>query len=434
MTFRNNAFTLVELLVAMALFVSLMALVSTSFQRLSSGGERALQVLELHRKADAVMRFLEDDVRNLQQMCAVHAQVKTEPYTLTFMRPAGDSFDNFFHRGQTVSSKSAFSEQPPRLTDMMWVRWSWTNGAFSRGQSRNNSNAGNDSEQWESSTYLPNTKHYIKDVEVDLTIPKGIQNNAITPTPQRHYDYFEGMGASIYPIDSNGNCAAGPGQKVAVYETVQCAYQNSGSYQIAEFFDYVDSPWRLGDYRHLYTTIDCGNQTQISDAYAVRNPNGLTVNKDKLNLLGNEATDADGDKIYPSQMRFLFDGVEYLTLELFKRDGSSYTSVTDESDRLGDGTSSIDISGVDPLTGEGADKRPVSLRISFLLHKIELDIRDDDDFDFDNDTEEPLSAAIRQRVSKEKSGRIERMELYKFYANQYGQSAIIVTQIVRIGL
>lgn len=430
MSKSTAGFTLIELLIAMALFVSLLGLTAVSFQRISAGSEKALQVLELHRKADALLRYMEFDVRNTQQVLALQLQTTKEPYTLTFMKPVNDNFDRYFHRGATLSSLNDFKPRAPRLTDTIWVRWSWENGSFSRGQSRNNNTTRGDSEQWGTATYLSNTKEYIKTVKVDQTIPFGVQNNGVTPTPQRHFDFFEGTGSTLYGVNADGSSTALPAQKIQVSETVNCSYDAKSN---SDLFDLPSAPWRSGDLRHLHTTLDCGNQTVIPDAYAVRNPDGKTVNKDRLNILGADAVDADDNKIYPSQMQFLFDGVEFLSMELVKRDGKPLSAST-ESDRLGDGSASIDVSGIDPLTGDGHENRPSHLRISYLLHSIDLKEKDLEDYDRDGDIDEALSAAIRTVVENEGGTRLEKIRSYKKHAHYFGFAGMLISQSVRLGL
>ncbi len=434
---RTGAFTLVELLVAMTLFVSLMGISAYAFQRVSQGGEKSLQILELHNKADALLRYMEADVRNLQQTMAVHLQVKTEPYTLTFMRPVSDTFDRYFHNGSTLSSLNIYKSEPPRLTDIIWVRWSWTAGGFSRGQSRINSNSIGEGEQWYSATYLPNTKEYIKTVDLNRTIPYGIQNNGISPTPQRHYNYFEGDG-SAHGIDAQGHSDALAGEKLTVYQTVGGSYAD-GTY--SEYFDTKVSPWRVmtathpgGDLRHLHTTIDCGNQDPIADAFAVRNPDGKTVNKDRLNLLGCETKNADGEYFYPSQILYLFDGVELLSMQLYRRDGSAINSAAEEDDTINDGTDSFDVSGIDPNSGAGQERRPASMRLSYLLHSVDLKHKDDEDYDGDGDYEEALSSAIRSVVAGEGGSRVEQVHSFQKHARHFGFASIYINQSIQLGL
>ena len=112
---RQSAFTLIEVLVATALFVSLMALSTFAFQRISKGSQKALQVLELHTKADVILRYLETDLRNMPQTTALHLQTDTVPATLTFMRPVNDTNPNYFHLGDTENSTNYFADEPPRF-------------------------------------------------------------------------------------------------------------------------------------------------------------------------------------------------------------------------------------------------------------------------------------------------------------------------------
>ena len=221
----------------------------------------------------------------------------------------------------------------------------------------------------------------------------------------------------------------------------------------------LEMPWNkptlaypAGDYRHLYTTLSTGNEDQLSDpdrandgipddgqndAYAVRNADGQSVNKDRLNLLGvtDTFTDAEGNEhlLYPSQMRPLFEGVEFINFEFIGQDGDVMTAA-DESDRLGDGATSIDISGLDPTTGEGYEKRPACARVSFLLHAIGTDELDDQDVNEDGDTTQLLSQAIRDKVASEGlATRLDEIAAFERYASQNGYSCVYIVQSIKIG-
>ncbi len=427
------AFTLIEILVASALFVSLMGLTAVAFHRISNGSEKALQVLELHAKADTILRYMESDLRNMPQTTAVHFQNTTEPYTLTFMKPVADTNPTYYHKGTTENSTNYFTIESPRLSDLVWVRWQWEGGSFSRGQSRiNKSTQGIGAGSNDSYNVL--TRGKMRTLDVESPTPSGMQNNAISPTPQQHYDFFEGTGSTINTIAADGSCTAGPTQKLAVYEIVNgSAFTDTNWKRPCDLVDTSIAPWRQGDYTHLYTTIELGNTNKLDEAYAVRNIDGKFVNKDRLNLLGCDEEDGNGNKIYPSQMRHLFSGVEYMNFELIGRNGRVITT-TNETDRLNDGSTSIDVSGINPDNGFGYDKRPTHVRVSYLLHAVDRKIRDDEDLDNDLDADEALVDAIREIVANEGlATRLERIHSFKRHAIRQGFASVLITQSVQLG-
>lgn len=445
---QRKAFTLIELLIATTIFVSLMGMISVAFSRISNGGKKGLQVLELHGKADAIMRHMEEDLRCIPNVAAMHLQPATlsDPGTLTFMKQVTDTHPAFTNRADIAADYNHFEStdgQHFRLTDLIWVRWEWGSGYFNRGQSRINQ-AVDSMRQWRYQHINMRRKvshagAYVRYLDLDLSNPLGVQQNAVPPMLQRHFNFFEGTG-SVNSIDSTtGASAADAGQKIQVYQIVGGNYFYKNK---SEYFDVDGSPWRNptqdmqgGDLRHLYTTLDLGNSDPLSDpdAYAVRNMDGVSVNKDRLNLLGAEDTDADGQHIYPNQMNELFDGVEYMQIELVGRNGQ-VIGAGDESDRLNDGAASIDISGVEPLTGDGIAERPIQVRISYMLHSIPGDELDETDYDVDGDTDELLMRAVADVVTSEgHATQLERIESYRKHALRLGYVASYFNQTVQLG-
>ncbi len=450
---NRRGFTLIELLVASTIFVSLMGLVTIAFGRISNGGKKGLQVLELHTKADSIIRFMEQDIRSTPNVAAIHLQqsTATDPGTLTFMRQVTDTHPAFTNKSNVVPDFNPFESadgQHFRLTDLIWVRWQWQPGVFERGQSRINQR--NESHrQWayvhgdvQVKRYTSASRRYIHEVDLNQRYPMGIQTNAVPPMLQRHYDFFVGKGGVNSINTTTGASAATAGQKIQVYKVVGGNWRTSNGNYYSEFFDEETSPWRIrtqdnqgGDVTHLYTTLDLGNDDALSDAnaYAVRNMDGNTVNKDRLNLVGAEDTDAHGQELYPSQIHELFDGVEFMELELVKRDGS-VLGTADETDRMSDGASSLDISGVEPLTGDGIADRPIAIRASFLLHSIPMSDIDESDHDNDGDDTEPLMNAVRDIVIAEGNAtRLEDINSYKRHALKLGHTAIYFNHSVQLG-
>ncbi len=446
----KSGFTLIELLVATTLFVTLMGIVTVSFNRLSNASNKALQILNLNTKADAIQRQLEADIRAMLPVAALHLQVEAAPYTLTFMRQVKDLHPSHFRNTTLESGVNPFESRffkMHRISDTAWIRYRWGEGAIERGLSRVNEIALTALEN-NGMDYTCNTEKYLWEPIFTTRPSTGVHANAITPMVQRHYEYFEGKGATIATVGSDGGAAAAAAGKIAVYKNATSTLylgKKTGWGVPAGPLVWEQEPY---DYRHLYTTLSTGNEDQLSDpdvsgdgipddgvndAYAVRNSDGQSLNKDRLNLLGATDDDGDGNLLYPSQMKPLFDGIEYMHFELIGRDGD-IIGAGDETDRLGDGADSLDISGVDPSTGEGYARRPIGVRVSFLLHSINQGVLDDEDCDGDGDIEETLSVAIRHAVALQGlATRREEIAAYEKIALKYGYSSIYFVQGIQVG-
>ena len=445
----EKAFTIVELMVATTLFVSLMGLVTIAFARLSNASEKALQVLSLHTRADTIQRQLERDFRAMLPVAAVHLQAEEKPYTITFMRQVTDLHPSIFRNYVLKPGTNPFEQRffsKHRMCDTVWIRYRWGEGSLDRGLSRVNEltlhRLDNNGTDWHS-----NTENHLYTPEYGTRPATGVQANAITPMVQRHYDFFEGKG-SLNQVSADGTCIAKAGDRIAVYEEVSTAVK-IGDRKNPELMVWNKQD---GDYRHLYTTIETGNVKQLSDpdvaddnmpddgqndAYAVRNADGNSVNKDRLNIIGatDVYTDSNGEEhqLYPTQIQPLFDGVEYMQLELIGRNGEVMDG-GDETDRLSDGNKSLDFSGLHPATGEGFGARPISVRVSFLLHAINNEIKDDEDFNDNGDVEELLSLAIRDKVASESlATRADEIAAFERYALSFGYSCMYFVQGIQVG-
>ncbi len=454
---QKRAFTIIELLIASTIFIGLMSLLSVAFNRLSSGGQKSLEVMQLHAKADALMRFMEQEVRCMPHIAAIHLKqaTGTEPGTLTFMKQTSNTHYWRSHYGRTSDDINPYNKslQRFRFTDIIWTRWQWGDGAFKAGESRMN-----------------NFKHRIhflanhKNIQrfntaslnvlqlVNLDQAYGMQDNDVEPMVQRHYDFFEGKGSPAPVNATTGACAASAGDKIRVYKTVGGDYRKGGHlnrYWLSETIEGTagtggkDAPYRLrnseyqgGDYRHHYTTLSVGNNEALSDsnAYAVRNEDGQSLNKDRLNLIGADDTDANDRALYPSQIKEIISGVEFYKVDMIKRNGD-IIGAGDETDRLGDGGTSLDISGIEPESGVGRDKRPIQMRMYFLLHAIPDEEFDELDFDEDGDVSERLSKSMRDAVYADTTltTNDERLQAFKKLVIKAGYVAIEFNQSVQLG-
>ena len=449
---RRLAFTLIELLVATTIFISLMGLLAVAFSRLSSGGQKALQVMEIHAKADALMRFTEKQLRTLPNVAAIHLQAAATdaPGTLTFMKFTNDTHPWRSHHGRTIDNKNPFTigSQRYRFTDIIWTRWEWGDGKFKAGDSRLNNYKHR--VHWEvNHKNIQRFNTATSDViyKVDLDEAWGMQDNDVDPMVHRHYDFFEGRGGGAAAVDAaTGNSAASAGQKIQVYESVEGNFRYTGhpwKHWYCDIFHDDDSPYRLisreyqgGDIRHHYTTLSVGSKNALTgeNAYAVRNADGQSLNKDRLNLVGSDDVDDHGRLIYPNQILEIMDGIEFLHIDLIARDGDVIDS-GDETDRLGDGAASLDISGVEPESGSGMRQRPARIRLHFLLHAIPTEELDDLDVDNDNDMDEQLADAIRDLINNDATllNHVDRLRAYKKKALSFGYAAIEFNQSVQLG-
>ena len=165
---KRQAFTLIEILITLAIFLTLMGMIGNVFFRSSRVTEQSLAVLELYQKAEGINKFLEQDFGSLQQTCALHIDEVNN--SLTFMRSA---------LRQPEQDGDFFTMERWRGHDLEWVRWQWDSqaGMVSRGETRAD-----------------------LDSKVQHIVQRDISNNRVHENnrkaiPQQHYIYFEGRGA-----------------------------------------------------------------------------------------------------------------------------------------------------------------------------------------------------------------------------------------------
>ncbi|NRA37306.1 MAG: hypothetical protein HRU15_04145, partial [Planctomycetes bacterium] len=163
---------------------------------------------------------------------------------------------------------------------------------------------------------------------------------------------------------------------------------------------------------------------------------GKSFNKDYLNLVGSDHSadvDSNGDAIYPSQMKEIFDSLCYFDVSFVKLDGSEIAQA-DSDDTTGDGAGSIDINGIDK-NGNGKDKRPNHVRISFVLHSIDPFISDFEDYDQDDDIDETLVNALLDIVNDESNdNRIDNITSFRQHCSNLSHASILIQHSVKLGL
>lgn len=426
------AFTIIEILVASSLFMMLMGVAAFSFQRLNEGGRYAQKIVELHQRSDAIIRMLEEDLRMLQQTVAVHIDKDSDPNSFTFMRQITNYTQQGFGGNDLVSSITGIGQEQVHWTDLIWVKWEWGNGDFRRGNSRSH----HVRTGWTGDRrYTDNTRQYLKHVNFKVrggTDFHGMHRNGIPAIPQKYFVHYYGNG-NFVGVNNDGSTNARPGDQIRVYKKI-AASDFDGNETL--FFDKLTSPWLSGDYSHWYTTYMVGNDEMLSDeAFAVCNRDGLTFNKDRLNLEGSDDHDGNDNYYYPSQMEATFSGVEYMTIDFLKRNGQEISSA-DDDDTISDGATTIDINGIaDDASGAGIDKRPVNVRVSFLLHSLDQNEIDVSDYDTDGDTDEYLVQAVRDAVSAEGlSTRAEEIEAFRRHCRELAGSSVVVNYTIKLSL
>ena len=421
-----SGFTLIELLVATTIFVSLVGICSAAFYRLSNESKKTLEIIGLHMQADAMMRVMEHELMNAQTTTAIHvhnAVDEIDESTLTLMVSTTDN-DDAVHQGDTSSSWNSYIGPRQRRVDMVWLHYAGRNGSIYKAQSPIHCADDTDHVSIDENLRILDTQRWP---------PRGVQANGGSPTPQKEFKYFWGLGSGVNPVDADGDSAAGLAEKIQVYRLM-----NPGNYtgNVCNLFGAADAPWRTDyDLRHVAVTMETGNFEALSaEAFAVRNPDNLTINKDRLFLLGADDEDGFGNKLYPGQSARRFLNIEFLEFSLLNRDGREIDE-TDEDDTLGDGADSLDVNGIDPDTGAGIIKRPKWLRYSCIMHSIGSEESDETDYDNDNDIDESLGKAIRDLVWREAHGtRLERVQSFIRHARSLGYSSLYVNQSVKLGL
>ena len=261
-----------------------------------------------------------------------------------------------------------------------------------------------------------------------------MHRNGIPPTPQIKFVHFYGNG-TFKPVAADGSVNSNPGDQIRIYKKVKYSDFNGNNCLL---FDRINSPWRTtNDYSHWYTTLKVGNDEVLSDeAFAVCNADGKSFNKDRLYLEGSDDNDGKGNYFYPDRTQILFSGLEYMTMIPTKRDGTPLT-VADEDDTLNDGAATIDINGIaTDASGKGIEKRPIIMRVSFLIHSIDQSALDESDYDADGDTSEYLVQAVRDIVDQElPSGtRQEKIDGFKKHCQLLSETSVVVNYAIRLSI
>ncbi len=336
---KRSGFTLIEIMISLAIFLTLMGMIGNVFFRTSRITNQSLAMLELFQKAESINKHLEYDFLSLQQTCALHYDETNRALTFMAAKPHDPAQDGDF-----------FTQEKWHGNDLEWIRWRWnpTTGVVDRGNSRTST---------------------IKKVQLivnrDISSRKIHENNR-RAIPQRDYLYFVGRGNVYTGTTFNGPYAS----KQQIFENFTAVSANQpGS-------GHADIRFRLEDaFENVRTLGVLGDADPVDNVYAVRNPDGRTYNKDYANLIG----DSD-DKYYPNQIAPLSEDTEFFHIELLKRDGITPIASADDDDTINDNGASnptIDIKGIELNMRNPANqlaKRPAFVNIYYLLHDMPNDI------------------------------------------------------------
>ena len=405
---NKHAFTLIEILVSMTIFMSVMALMGNVFYRTNKVTRQSLSVLEMFQRSEGVNRLITSDFEYLLSTCAIHIDTDQDLKTITFM---SSTVHNPNQDSGYSGASSKFTYDVNRDNGLTWVRWEWDNttGVVKRGTSRR-------------TTMIPTQLLTVNDISRGQ-----LQENNRRPTPQQHYIYFEGdPNTAITNTFNNPRKTRHQLSEEVVEIVANNTFSQNGDIDLRfrnEFQNY-----------YLCTLAVIGdNNGKISpDVYAVRNPDGVSYNKDKANLVG-----ADNNDHYPTQLSEITNKIELFYIELLKRDAATRISVSDEDDTLGDGSNSIDISGVD-ISGRYAqhiEKRPGYANVSYLLHDIPYDT-------LGENSNDPLITELRDRVLNDATlsdpdtaiDIANRRQALIDLIEDFGYSAIIVFRSIRLPL
>ena len=384
-----HGFTLIEILIATTIFVTLIGIVASITANLASLSRTSLSVIEMHREAHIIAGALFKNYENSHITTAISLDFsKQNEIATTFMTNTHAEMDSGGNSHSTLVANPTFS-------DFVWNRFEFdfVKGQVRYGESRNPGS------QRGVSTIREGTMHKTSSLHSG-----GISSMHRVATPQREFRFFEGTGAVIeangdWVWDDDKNISASG--KRRMYQ--HCAFETSGG------DNGTDPRFTIDEKPHffLYTHGMVGNRILLSEeAYAVRNQDGISYNKDRLNLIGSDDTtthadDAEKVILYESQMRplTLRDNVECGMLRYVRADGLD----PNDDDTMSDANASLDVVGLNAQSQDAAkilseyQNRPRFIECSFVLHNITHDIGDYDDIDGDPTTIY-LTEAIRNQV------------------------------------
>ena len=386
-----NAFTLVEVLVAVSIFMILMGVTAKLLATLSEMGKKATAIVELHTQAGDILKEFEHDFKNMHLSAAFSYDFENpDQFRILFMN------NNKKELGKPSGSYGPYSmAESFANTDFRWCTYTcdYLNGNILYGHTRRPA----------SSSQNVSTR------TLDLHNTSKGSNKGITKyhrhaTPQLEMKYFFGTGDVTTPSNSwdwDADKSFSPAEKRQLYQG--CKFTTGSSFRHS-----TDPMFRsVKEYKyHLYTHSHVGNTNLLSkDCFAVKNADGLSYNLDYICLYGAPDTNVNTKyphkeyELYPSQVYNLSNkpNIECPLISFHRPDGTAPT----DDDTLGDSDVSVDLYGTGPQLDQYMDakikNRPEYVKFSFILHDIPLDEPDYEDVDEDPSTS-LLCQALRNKV------------------------------------
>ena len=384
---KPNGFTLVELLIAVSIFMILMGITAKLLATLSDLGKKSIAVVEMHQQAFEIINVFTNDMRNMHLTTAFSLSFEDQDIPQsTFMT------NQKKEQGKGGGSYGPYSVAPDKTnTDFMWVRWECDlmNGNLKRGRTRPSP----------STTTLAKTD-YDSLHSTDNRSTKGISQYQRFATPQTEMVYFEGKGSSkigstVWTWNADSGIKAS--EKRRMYQL--CQFQTSDGGKRSDRAMRFNKHYKY----FIFTHSVVGNRRLLSEeCYAVKNADGMTYNKDRLNLIGApDETDNPSSQtvLYPNQIAplNLHPNFECTLISYHLADGTPPA----DDDTLSDANASLDVKGTGPQLRASSsaiiNNRPDYVLLSFLSHNVPNDDPDIDDIDNDPSTVHFIDA-VRNKV------------------------------------
>lgn len=455
MTSRRCGLTLVEILVSLAIFVSLIAIATFVHNNVSAATERTLTLLQLHHEGTAIMQRLREDLANSQPQTAMHLA----DHHITFMSSHGQGLSSEQSHGGVPSGYYAH--------DLTWVRWQWDRQGLRRA----------------ASPIIPMGTATVGIANHDHRKHMGGSNRAGTPAhPQQFFGYFQ---PPTLPDDSRDP------DHITDIDAYRSTLEPLPGLDLPTMHFYRPAKlwWHPGhgQDRHRGTpgsilavgqgglteeSPDSGDLTSVSFvstpsiagddastgefAFSLVNPSGHSANRDRLHLLGTHPDQAYGD--YPSKLSLVSRQVTNMRIHLF---ADTWTPAGDRIARSGDLDSVLFTSSPDtPLTtgsysglprtpsravpigstrirpanandpeasSAPFSQRPVRVEISFVMHDVDPAAVDELDRDNDGDRKEPRIRALIDMLGPDPDN-----ETLKRHLEAEDQVAVVFTMAVAL--
>ncbi len=395
-TSHHKAFTLPELLVATTIFMVIMGMVTSLYSSLTNNTDKILGTIDLYQKANSVNRLLRDDFSQSLSSCAFNIYTKGSPsFTagdnehLTFMRS--------MTRVYTAGSNDLDNSSPIYSNyDISWIRWEWDNqGRLWRAQTHRAHHQ--DRNNGRSNPVVSNN-------------PGGMgfysypEEWGRWATPAREYKHFEPVVADAFQLYDlgviNTFTNGTPRIDYPLRPEINIHHaNNSRSEYPADGQRMQRGIWALHNGTDQTSSTGLSGNP-IPDAYAGMNADGLSFNKNAINLIGLPVGHSHYND-YPSQLHLIDHGFEYPTIELIKADGSLISN----SDNSTSGSDNGNVPGIcldgNDVHGRNANGLPQYIRFNALIHMGTYIDADYDDIDRDGDSDEYAIDALHDLLANE---------------------------------